>query len=255
MPDLLNLPDRKLGMQPKAHDENAFRFRAFVNVDKAKVPTSHVRHLATGEEWQMLGNDRYGDCADVARAHGIKIYSHVQRRKPFSISDDQVVQDYLGYAPQDDGTDPDAMMAMWRKTPVWGTEPILAYLSVSMHTAVLDIPRVDYLFGTCYLAFAMPAAVEPEWGSWPVPPPEWKTDPRWSPYSWGGHMVMTHGFSRKGVKIVTWGKGDWFVPWEFCRAYLVGAWAVVHPMWLSTKAKRTSTGLDEAALGRELAGL
>lgn len=247
----MNAPPRRLGMQPKVQDENAFRFRTFVNVDRAKVPASHDRKL--GRDWQMLGNDRYGDCADVARAHGIMIMSHVEK-KPFTVTTDDVVKDYLAYSPNDDGTDPDAMMSMWRQSGPWGTQPIKAYLSLSLGTAVLDIPRADYLFGSCYMGIALPRAVQDAWGSWPKPPSKWQTDPAWAPYSWGGHMVMTHGYHTKGVKIVTWGKDEWLVPWEFVRAYLMCAYAVIHPIWFNKKSK-TPQGLDEAALNRELSSL
>lgn len=238
-------------MQPKSHDEHAFRLRAFLDVTKATIPKTHDRKL--GHDWGMLGNDRYGDCADVARAHGLMLMAHVEKKK-FAVTADDVVKDYLGYAPNDDGTDPDAMMAMWRKTPVWGTDPITAYMAVSASQGVLDIPRADYLFATCYMAFALPRAVQDAWGSWPVPPYKWQTDPAWTPYSWGGHMTMSHGYTTKGVKQVTWGKDEWFIPNEFIRAFFVGGYAVIHPMWFNLKGK-TPQGFDAPGLLAQLGTL
>jgi hypothetical protein len=241
----------KLGMLPKTQDEHAFRLRAFVDVSTIVVPKTHDRKL--GKPWDMLGNDQYGDCADVARANGLKIMCHTER-KPFTVNAAQVVADYLSYSPDDEGTDPDAMMRMWRKKAAFGMPPIQAYLSADPAQGVVDIPRIDFLFGTCFMGFALPRAVQGSQGSWPVPPYKWQTDPAWQPYSWGGHMTMSHGWTTKGVKQVTWARDEWLVPNEFLRAYLVAAYGVIHPVWFNLKGN-TPQGLNNAALLAELARL
>lgn len=242
---------RQLGLQPKQHDEHAFQLRAFVPTPPT-VPKTHDRKLGT--PWQMLGNDQYGDCAFAAKGHATMLWEHVERRIA-TVTSAQVVADYLHYTGgPDTGTDPDEMMRQWRQEGAFGTPPITAYLSLSMSKAVVDIPIADYLFGTCFLGVALPKAVQDDDGSWPLPPAGWQTLPAWRPYSWGGHMVMTHGYTTKGCKIVTWGQDEWFVPWEFVRAYLTCAYAVITPAWLNSK-QHSPQGLDLSALKTALGKL
>lgn len=242
----------RLGMRPKRHDPTAFKLRNLADVTAVKVPTTHTRKL--GRPWQILGNDRYGDCAWAALAHGGMIIGHVERHNINPTADD-VVRRYLAYTGgPDTGTDPDEMLSIARREPLFGSPAIRAYLSIDPANARVDVPFVDYVFGTAYLAFALPTAIEDKWGSWPVPPAGWQVAADWEPYSWGGHMVMSNGFTTRGVKIVTWGKADWLVPWKFCEAYLVGVWGVITPAWLNAN-RRSPQGLDVPRLDRELARL
>lgn len=241
-------------MRPKRHDPHAFKLRNLADVAAIPVPLTHTRSL--GRPWRMLANDRYGDCAFAAFAHAAMLWGHVERRN-VEPTDQAVVDAYLAYTGgPDTGTDPDEMLALARKGPlIAGAGPAIhAYASIDPANARHDLPFVDYVFGTALLAFALPIAAEPFDGSWPVPPANWQLDATWQPYSWGGHMVLTHGYTTRGVKIVTWGKDAWLVPWRFLDAYLVGAWAVVTPAWLNANRK-TPQGLDVPRLDAELGRL
>lgn len=242
----------RLGMLAKRHDPRALKLRNLVDTAAVKVPATHTRKL--GRAWQILGNDRYGDCAFAAMAHAAMLWGHVERHEVNPTADD-VVRRYLAYTGGPDlGTDPDEMLALYRREGVFGGPPLKAYMSVDPANCRADVPRVDYVFGTALLAFALPAAVGSSWGSWPAPPVGWQQAQPWQPYSWGGHMVMSSGYTTRGVKIVTWGKADWLVPWEFCDAYLVGVWACVTTAWLNANRK-SPQGLDVARLEAELARL
>lgn len=246
----------RTGLRPWPHDPNLFKLDDFLEATLPKVPAKYSRALLVDQKWGYLGNDRYGDCYFAGQGHYEMLMNKVEKR-PFTLSDQAVIDAYLKYTGgSDNGTDPLEALRQWRKDGLWGRPPITAFLSGDPSKYAEQVPLIDYMFGTCGLAIGLPAAVQSYWGYWPKPPADWQSNPRWRPWSWGGHYVITHGYDKaaKTVDIVTWGKGEWKVPFEFLAAYLVGTFAVISPDWLN-KNKKTPQGFDTAKLEKTLASL
>lgn len=247
----------RTGLRPWAHDPNLFKLNEYVEATKLPtVPATHNRTLGAGKNWGMLGNDRYGDCYFAGQGHYEMLMNKVEKRS-FNLTDQQVIDAYFAYTGgSDDGTDPVEALGQWRKNGLWGRPPITAYLSGDPAKFAEEVPLIDYMFGTCGLAIALPSAIQTNWGFWPIPPADWNTNPKWRPWSWGGHYVITHGYNKteKYVNIVTWGQNNWRVPFEFLQSYLVGTFAVVSPDWLN-KNQKTPQGFNIDKLQKTLASL
>lgn len=253
---MTNVIPPRTGLRPYPNDPNLFKLDEFLAGPLPTVPAKYSRDLLAGSKWGYLGNDRYGDCYFAGVGHYEMLMNKVEKR-PFTLTDQQVIDAYLKYTGgADNGTNPIEAMNQWRRNGLWGRPPIKAYLAGDQNRFGVEIPLIDYMFGSCGLAVALPAAAQNYWGSWPKPPADWQTNPRWRPWSWGGHYVITHGYDKaaKTVDIVTWGQGHWKVPYEFLAAYLVGTFAVISPDWFN-KNQKTPQGFDTAKLEKTLAAL
>lgn len=249
------MPNRT-GLRPWPHDPHLFKVADLATGTLPKIPKTHRRELSAGQPWKMLGNDNYGDCYFAGNGHYEMLMNKIERRK-FTLGDQAVVDAYLAYTGgADNGTDPLEAMRQWRRQGLWGRPPIKAFLGGDPSKFATEIPLIDYVFGSCGLAFALPNAIQRAAGSWPAPPADWQTNPDWQPWSWGGHYVISHGFNltKKFIEIVTWGEGRWQVPFAFCEAYLVGTFAVISPDWFS-KANKTPQGFDVTMLNQWLGKL
>lgn len=249
------MPNRT-GLRPWPHDPHLFKLGALQTGPAPKVPNSHRRELLSSQKWKILGNDQYGDCYFAGQGHYEMLINKVQRHK-FTLTDQQVIDAYMTYTGgSDDGTDPLEALRQWRRQGLWGRPPIKAFLGGDPSKFATEIPLIDFVFGTCGLAFALPNAIQRAWGSWPTPPADWQTNPDWAPWSWGGHYVITHGYNmkEKWIEIVTWGQGRWRVPFAFCEAYLAGTFAVITPEWFN-KAQKTPQGFDTKQLDQWLGAL
>lgn len=204
----------------------------------------------------ILGNDVRGNCVPCAAEHyaqnetantgapltptldqTMALYSAVAGFDP---SQDQPQPDGSIINPTDQGTDPETLLAYWKSTGI----PINdASGKETLHTilgwAALDITSwaqlryAAYTFGGLFLAINCPQSAQQNTNNWNVVPG--------SPID-GGHGINMTGQGALGCKIDSWGM---VIPatQAFMRTYLVSAFAVVTPFWL-TKQSKSPSGLD-----------
>lgn len=205
-------------------------------------------YLERLQNWQMLGNDRYGDCVAVT-------WSNLRRLVTASLTAErypsmtQVVELYKtqnpGFPAQDDGMDiqtclehltktggPDGVRALaFAKVDHTNTDEVKAAIAVfgSVWTGinVLDVNQTEFSLGEPW-NYVATSAVD------------------------GGHSVLTGGYGAAGVgalggdeRFITWAAETSFTD-SFWSHLVEEAWVVVWPEHLGSRA--FLEGVDQAAL-------
>jgi len=245
----------KLGKLPPRFDPRTLRLGAYLERDLAPPPTS-VDYAAAVRSWPMMGNDRYGDCTCAAAGHMIEEWT-ANTGKAKTPSETTILAVYDHFS----GGDPDRGVAMldvlkfWRATGIGG-DRIHAFAQLEPAN-VSEAMDATYLFGNCYVGLALPDfAVAP--GSdflatpWSVPP-QGPTGAA-APNPANGHCVPLVAYDPRNVWVVTWGALK-PMTWQFYRAYMDEAYAVLSSDWINAKLGRSPSGLNLAGLEKDLAAV
>jgi len=202
--------------------------------------------------WLMLVNDRLGCCVIAWMFHYImawKSVAHAGDPTP-TFTDDQIIAVYsaiTGYNPSDpntdQGTDPDAALAYWKSTGLYG-DKIAGYVNLD----ITDIEQIKWAiatFGGIGLSFDVPAYIMqvPAGESWSEPP-EADTS------ILGGHQVLVIGYGALGFTVVSWG-AIYHANWAFWQKYAVAAQVAVSTDWIKQSGTAPS-GLDVTTLLADL---
>lgn len=203
--------------------------------------------------WDMLANDRVGDCTCAEVGHQVNQltwYGSGTEAKPTA---PQVLAFYsaiTGYNPADPSTDTGAyvqdVLAYWRKTGLIGHK-IVAYAAVDVAN-VTEVKQGLALFGSLNIGMSFPDSAMDQFNAGQV----W--DVVKGARVEGGHCVMVVGYDAAGVDIVTWGKRT-RVTWAFWKKYVDEAWIVLDADGVQ-KAGAYFTGLASFyALGQAFTAL
>lgn len=170
-------------------------------------------------DYGMLANDSLGDCVPAEVYHSI-MHAHAGVGKPVPNPDQLtplVVDTYSavgGYVSGDEstdnGTDPVAMYAYWRKHGVPWLDPtgktvlhkIVGSVQILPHDGV-NLKRGIYEFDGAGLSLAMPIAWQTA-NIWDAGG-DAQRDPKWQPGGWGGHQVLGVSFDGAHIAVITWG--------------------------------------------------
>lgn len=166
-------------------------------------------HQSDVTSWQMLGNDKYGDCVFAGAGHETMLWNK-EASKTVLFSDSSVLSDYsavTGFNPNDPNTDQGTDMqvaASYRlKTGVKDASgqrhQIGAYLAITPGN-VAEVKSATYLFSAVGIGIKFPASAMTQFNAgkpWTVVSS--------SPIE-GGHYVPCVGYNTKYLYIVTWGK-------------------------------------------------
>jgi hypothetical protein len=206
-------------------------------------------------DWQMLGNDRYGDCVFAGAAHETMLLTR-EAGKVVAFSDAAVLGDYAavtGFDPQnpatDQGTDMQVAADYRRKTGVidasGARHKIAAYLALEPGN-LTHLYLASYLFGAAGIGLQLPQSASDQTDAgkpWDVV--------AGSPNE-GSHYVPLLGRQADGLHVVTWGALQVMTE-AFLKAYCDEAIAYVSQECLV--AQKSPEGFDYAALMRDLAAL
>jgi hypothetical protein len=204
----------KLGKLPAR--PNAVRFRMTTYVLKLPEPPNTFGHFGLIRDWEMLGNDSYGDCVLAGAAHETMLWTAMRAtRRTITQAEDmfddaQVLSDYsavTGFDPRDlstdRGTDMEEAAAYRRKVGILdrsGTRhKVSAYLSIRPG----DFKRHKvgaYLFGAVGIGILFPGSAMDQFN---------RGEP-WDVVSGssieGGHYIPVVGFTGEIIWVVTWGR-------------------------------------------------
>ncbi|MGA2893776.1 MAG: hypothetical protein ABSE22_12965 [Xanthobacteraceae bacterium] len=205
--------------------------------------------------WQMLANDRYGDCVFAGAAHETLMLER-EVGNVVSFTDTDVLSDYTavtGFDPQqpqtDQGTDIQVAADYRRKTGIVDASGkrhlIAAYLALEPGN-VTHLYQAAYLFGAVGIGLQLPASAfeqNDQGRPWDVVAQ--------SPNA-GGHYVPLVGRGADGLHVVTWGALQVMTE-AFLKTYCDEAIAYVSQECLV--AQKSPEGFDYAALLADLTAL
>lgn len=229
------MAELKLGKKPAAPRPTDFKFADFAAAIKLPSVPSRFGHGTAYADWQMLGNDRNGDCVWAGAAHEHMLLNKVVHGTDVPFDDNAVLGDYTaatGFDPNDpstdNGTDVHAALDYRRKTGIAdanGTRhQIGAYVSLDPKNWQ-HLEQAAYIFGAVGIGFEFPNtamdqfnAGEP-WDYVPgTPPPK------------EGHYVPTVGslHAPDQASAISWAKRQVFTV-AFYEQYNDESWVYITP--------------------------
>lgn len=222
----------------------------------APVPTPHLPDLDTyaarmplpeppanidwgrDSEWPLLANDSVGDCTLAAVMHYMQAAERWRDGVGRMATDEQTLAGYAaaaGYDPAKPESDRGALISDVMKH--WlvagfegpgGVDKPTAYVKVDVSNPQL-MRQALWLFGPLIVGARMPLMAQKQL-MWPTPGLLTGDN---LPGSWGGHcMLLTAWRPSDAVELVTWGEAKTATA-GWLKAYVVEAWAVLHPTWVA----------------------
>lgn len=155
----------KLGKLPARKDAVRFKLTDYVDLSAfPKVPTS-FGHEKLVTNWQMLGNDKWGDCVLAGAGHETMMWNR-EAGKTVGITESTVLSDYsavTGFNPNDSssdqGTDMQVAASYRLKTGISdafkGRHKVAAYLAITPGD-VQEHLVAAYLFGAVGIGIQFP---------------------------------------------------------------------------------------------------
>lgn len=207
----------KLGKLPARPDSVKFKLTNYTTA----LPLAPPKEVAINLNWQMLGNDNYGDCVWAGAGHETMSWNN-EAKKTVTFDNKSVLSDYsavTGFNPSDpnsdQGTDMQVAASYRRKTGVVDAggqrHMVAAYLALTPGNKTL-LKQAIYLLGAVGIGIQFPASAMKQFN---VGKP-------WSIVSGskieGGHYIPAIGYDSRYIYIVTWGKIQ-KMTWGFFKKY------------------------------------
>lgn len=173
-------------------------------------------------DWQMLGNDTYGDCTIAGVVHLRMANASAHGQAETFPDDKQVVATYLtlGHG-HDNGLVEADVLRTWKTVGLFG-DKIPGY-APGDHRNEDELRSIVAAFGGCYLGVAIPSPAQQQFGAgepWDLTGTSADRDIE------GGHAVPVVGYDAQYAYVVTWGKTQ-PVTWRWMASYLEEAWCVL----------------------------
>lgn len=201
-------------------------------------------YLSAINNWQMLGNDQYGDCVAVAWANERNFVTTLLTDNPYYPNQQEVYDVYKTQNPhfpnQDDGMDIQTLLEYLHKNgDPTGAKPV-AFAAVD-YTNLEEVKAALAIFGSLWLGFYVQQANMGQFDSglpWDYV--------RSSPVI-GGHCVLAGGYygtPSNDVRFITWAEETGFTD-NFWNREMEEAWVVIYPENLGTKQFQEGVDLEQ----------
>lgn len=256
----MNLADFKLGCRPSAPDPRTLMLGRYLASPRLEPPPDEVDYTdKVSLPWGDMRNKTVGCCVLAGGGHTQMVWT-ANRGHLFIPSDQAIIDAYSditgydpkqtdanGYNPTDQGTDPLDGLKYRHKTGIAGRK-IGAYGAINAQD-MQRIKQVVNLFESAELALALPNAAAGQ-EDWDIPPGQELVD-EWTPWSWGGHYIVSPKYDREWCYLITWGMVK-RASWRWILAYAVGAYGVLSEDMLDLTTGLAPSGVDITALTEDL---
>lgn len=242
----------KLGKLPARKDAVKFKLSKYL----LTLPTPpKYGHQSLIGDYQMLGNDNYGDCVWAGAGHETMLWNK-EASRTINFTDKSVLSDYskvTGFNPNDPNTDQGTDMqvaASYRKNTgvVDGAgqrHKVGAYLAITPGSKT-ELKQAMYLFSVVGIGIQFPQSAMTQFNAGKP----WTVVSK-SPIE-GGHYIPAVGYDSKYVYIVTWGKIQ-KASWGFINKYCDEAIVYISEEFLT--GGKSLEHFDLATLQADLAQL
>jgi hypothetical protein len=216
----------KLGKAPAKKDARNLKFAAILKAPP-KLPAEFDFDLKhTGIPLPMFANDDLGCCVISGRAHQTLRFEDLEQGTVITIIDDEVKEEYFAETGGDDtGLVVLDSLKLWRKKGWTAAQQHLniqafAQINQTNHSEVKKAIFLDIGVG---LGLSLPKSAQAQIQAgkpWDV-----VSGPGSKPNSWGGHYVLSPGYTKRGPVCVTWGQKQQ-ITWAFIDKYCDEAYAI-----------------------------
>lgn len=242
--EMPSLPTRpQLGLDVTKPAEAKLKLSSYLTEPTNEIPPA-VSRRHDGWAWNMLANDRYGDCVECMVLHSIQDFEMDagHQATPFMPTDALGIYSAVTGFNQSDpstdrGTDMGSMMRYWENEGCFGHK-IAGFVEIDP-TSLHELQVGVYEFIDVQLAIALPATAQGQ-RSWDLLGNP-QNDPYAAPGSWGGHGVPIREYDSTGFTVVTWGS-ELHMTNAFATTYIVQAF-VVYTADMLNNSGTSPTGL------------
>lgn len=237
---------RRLGLRPPSYRPAIM----FANVWTGAVPTHPlvVDYLSVVRDWNILGNDQWGDCGPVSVANQRALTSKALTGVEHYPSLDDVLDLYRrsgnpNFPADDNGVDMQQMLGEVHRNGIAGKKCV-AYAKVNVNN--LDEVRAAIaIFGGLLLGVDLDVVQQSQTDTTKV----WDFIPNSAP--WGGHAVLAASYTSATNRSPDIGVESWAeiigLTDAFWNAQTVEAWAVIWPENLGTTQFLSGVNLQALA--------
>lgn len=195
--------------------------------------------------WDMLGNDKYGDCTFAGMVHAFMATASEESEAESFPDTGQTVTAYLIYTNgQDAGAVESDLLQAWKSKSILNRQ-LLGYAPVPVSN-LDEIKQVIHTFGVCYIGIKVPAACETQFQQhqpWSI------TNTPADDQILGGHCIILVGYDSQYFYAVTWGTVQQ-VEYNWLTQYMDEAWAIITP-----EVSQGYNGLNLAQLQQDIEAL
>ena len=174
--------------------------------------------------WDMLGNDKYGDCTFAGMVHAFMATASEEKETETFPTTGETVTAYLTYNNgQDVGAVEAQLLQTWKSKEILGRQ-LIAYAPVPVSN-LDEIKQVINTFGVCYIGIRVPAACETQFQQhqpWAV------TNTPADDQILGGHCIILVGYDSQYFYAITWGAVQ-KIEYTWLNQYMDEAWAIITP--------------------------
>lgn len=189
--------------------------------------------------WQMLGNDQYGDCTFAGIAHAKMATAEVLGVDEPVPTPQKVIQAYLAYTNgQDSGAVEADLLKYWQTNSILGSK-LDAYAPANINDYE-EIKNVIAHYGLAYIGIRVPALCQQQFQEHQP----WKLSNTSADNNIiGGHCIILVGYDLEYFYGITWGQVQKIEP-NWLKYYMDEAWALITPE-IATKGVYDNIKLEE----------
>ena len=189
--------------------------------------------------WDMLGNDKYGDCTFAGMVHAFMATASEESETESFPDTGQTVTAYLIYTNgQDAGAVESDLLQTWSSKNILNRQ-LLGYAPVPVSN-LDEIKQVIHTFGFCYIGIKVPASCETQFQQhqpWAI------TNTPADDQILGGHCVILVGYDSDYFYAITWGSVQ-KVEYSWLTQYMDEAWVIITPE-IASKNGYNGLNLDQ----------
>jgi len=245
------MPIQRLGKRPFCGirpDTRRFssRFRSSTSPGIPPAPPA-ANWGAKVSAWEMMLNDRFGDCACAGIGHAWMTWTS-NAGALWTPSAEEVLSLYRVFNPgtEDDGCNLQDVLA-YLKANGFAGHPLNDFAILNA-ASVIEVEDAINLFGCAYVGIALPDSVlqgeDLLANPWDTPGAIWTPNPN------NGHCVLAVAYDGNGMTVVTWGAIK-RMSWDFWAACGDEAYALDAPAWFDANG-RSPSGYSSDDLNADL---
>jgi len=245
----------KLGLQPPKPGAVRLRLATYLDFRMLPTPPQEFGHYSKINEWGMLANDQYGDCALAGACHQTMLYT-AEGGTPAPFNDKAALANYSAVTgfnaddpSSDQGTQVGALADYWLRQGIVdaaGKRHQVVAIADMNPGDLRELWIATYLFQAVGLGFALPESAMDQTRDGKV----WDVVPGADIV--GGHYVPCFGRSNGNGIGVTWGALQPFTP-DFYRTYNnQGLCVLSEEMMVNAKS---IDGIDDQLLRADIAAM
>lgn len=224
----------KLGKQGHEHNDKTLMLARFFLPEIYYPSTFDFDKGRSPFPIRMWGNDDWGDCVIAGEANQLLRLERIEQRRTLPLGDQDAIDRYkalTGAHTPGDGRDNGLVvlqaMRNWHHSG-WSVGGKLYGISAYGELEPNDphqLRMACYSLHGIHFGFSLPLAARAMTSQklWDY---KGETGPEWEPGSWGGHLVFSKSYTKRGFRVLTWGH-EILATDAFISRYCDEAWSVV----------------------------